>query len=63
MLNDKLILLHLNEMVISSGNENNTHCSVTYERESTPEHVLSHRIVTFDMIYLRVNRFKKRSRS
>ena len=52
MLNDKLILLHLNEMVISSGNENNTHCSITYERESTPEHGLSHRIVTFDMLWI-----------
>ena len=62
MLNDKLILL--NEMVISSGNENNTHFSVTYETESIPEHDLSHRIATFDMLgeqvnqtYLHVKRF------
>ena len=52
MLSNKLILLHFNEMVISSGNENNTHCSITYERESTPEHGLGHRIVTFDMLWI-----------
>ena len=49
VLNDKLILL--NEMVISSGNENNTNFSVTYETESIPEHGLSHRIFTFDMLW------------
>ena len=49
MLNDKLILL--NEMVISSGSENNTHFFVTYETESIPEHGLSHRVVTFDLLW------------
>ena len=49
MLNNKLILL--NEMVISSENENNIHFSVTYKTESIPEHGLSHRIVTFDMLW------------
>ena len=48
VLSDKLILL--NKMVISSGNENNTHFSVTYETESIPEHGLGHRIVTFDTL-------------
>ena len=41
----------LNEMVISSGNENNTHFPVTHETESIPEHNLSHRIVTFDKLW------------
>ena len=49
MLNDKSILL--NEMVISSGNESNTHLSFTYESDSLPEHGLSHKIVTFDMLW------------
>ena len=49
MLNDKPILL--NEMVISSGNENSTHFSVTYDTGSIPEHGLSHRIFTFDMLW------------
>ena len=49
MLNDKLILL--NEMVISSGNENSTHFSVTYETEIISEHGLSHRTVMFDMLW------------
>ena len=40
----------VNERVISSGNENNTHFSVTYETESIPEHDLSRKIVTFDML-------------
>ena len=68
MLNDKLVILHVNEMVIqvSSGNENNTHLSITYETESTAEHGLSRKTFTFDMlwttsyqIYLHVKRFKK----
>ena len=45
MLNDKPILL--NEIMISSGNENNPHFSVTYETE----HGLSHKIVAFDMLW------------
>ena len=40
MLNDKAILL--NKMVISCGNENNTHFSITYE----PESILSMALAT-----------------
>ena len=49
MLNHKPILL--NEMVISSGNENNTHLSVKYETGSIPKLGLSHKVVTFDMLW------------
>ena len=38
-------------MVIRSGNENDIHFSVTYETESIPKRSLSHRIVTFDMLW------------
>ena len=48
MLNEKLILL--NEAVISSGNENNTHFSVTYKTESIPEHGLSQELSACEKI-------------
>ena len=38
-------------MVISSGNENNTRFSVTYEIEGIPEHGLGHKVDTCDMLW------------
>ena len=44
MLSDKPILL--NEMVISSGNENNTHFSVSYETDELNRTDLYQKIIT-----------------
>ena len=60
MINDKPMVL--NEIMISSGNENNPHFSFTYETESkalaTDSYVLyalDNKLIRF--IYLRVKRF------
>ena len=64
MLNDKAILV--DKMVISAGNENDTHFSITYETESILSMALATgfalRLICFgqqvNQIYLRVKRFK-----
>ena len=78
MLNVPVIRLHtilstadlykpiiLNEMVISSGNEDNAHFSVTYETESralTTNKVNLCFGQQVNHIYLRVKRFNKQSK-